>query len=153
MASTTSLTVKMEANGHHTFSAELFREVTVRPHIPPSSQILWACYKRWNGKTILACSWAPPSTFSSVQLCCLMSSDVGWHIRDKLRPTPKHGSIRLYVHGNPGRSPRLSHSSWTMKNYDHLQFEDSYGCTVLDMPESRERAARQAKQWSQAACF
>ena len=26
-------------------------------------------------------------------LCCLMSSDVGWHIRDKLRPMPKHGSI------------------------------------------------------------
>ena len=28
-------------------------------------------------------------------LCCLMSSDVGWHvtfIRDKLRPMPKHGS-------------------------------------------------------------
>ena len=25
--------------------------------------------------------------------CCLMSSDVSWHIRDKLRPMPKHGSI------------------------------------------------------------
>ena len=25
--------------------------------------------------------------------CCLMSSDVGWYIRDKLRPIPKHGSI------------------------------------------------------------
>ena len=24
---------------------------------------------------------------------CLMSSDVGWHIRDKLWPMPKHGSI------------------------------------------------------------
>ena len=36
----------------------------------------------------------------SVRLCCLMSSDVGWHIRDKLRPVPKHGSINLYVHGN-----------------------------------------------------
>ena len=53
---------------------------------------------------------------------CLMSSDVSWHIRDKLRPMPKHGSIILYVHGNrrlvrtdsPGRPPRLSHSSWTM---------------------------------------
>ena len=31
---------------------------------------------------------------------CLMSSDVGWHIRDKLRPMPKHGSINLYVHGS-----------------------------------------------------
>ena len=25
--------------------------------------------------------------------CCLMSSDVSWHIRDKLWPMPKHGSI------------------------------------------------------------
>jgi len=31
---------------------------------------------------------------------CLMSSDVSWHIRDKLWPIPKHGSIILYVHGN-----------------------------------------------------
>ena len=31
---------------------------------------------------------------------CLMSSDVSWHIRDKLRPMSKHGSINLYVHGN-----------------------------------------------------
>ena len=31
---------------------------------------------------------------------CLMSSDVGWHIKDKLRPMPKHGSINLYVHGS-----------------------------------------------------
>ena len=34
------------------------------------------------------------------RLCCLMSSDVVWHIWDKLRPMPKHGSILLYVHGN-----------------------------------------------------
>ena len=32
--------------------------------------------------------------------CWLMSSDVSWHIRDKLWPVPKHGSINLYVHGN-----------------------------------------------------
>ena len=50
--------------------------------------------------------------------CCLVSSDVSWHIRDKLWPMPKHGSLNLYVHGNqklvrtdsPGRPPRLSHS-------------------------------------------
>ena len=53
-----------------------------------------------------------------------MSSDVSWHIRDKLRPMPKHGSVLFYVHGNqkarvrtdsPGWPPRLSHSSWTMR--------------------------------------
>ena len=31
---------------------------------------------------------------------CLMSSDVMRHIRDKLWPMPKHGSINLYVHEN-----------------------------------------------------
>ena len=31
---------------------------------------------------------------------CLMSSDVSWHIRDKLWPMPKHGAINLYIHGN-----------------------------------------------------
>ena len=31
---------------------------------------------------------------------CLMASDVGWHMRDKLRPMREHGSILLYVHGN-----------------------------------------------------
>ena len=30
---------------------------------------------------------------------CLISSDISWHIRDKLWPMPKH-SIQLYVHGN-----------------------------------------------------
>ena len=51
---------------------------------------------------------------------CLMSSDVIWHIRDKLWPMPKHGSVILYVHDrrlvrtdSPGRPPRLSHRSWT----------------------------------------
>ena len=33
------------------------------------------------------------TSLSLLLLCCLMSSDVGWHIRDKLRPMPKHGSI------------------------------------------------------------
>ena len=40
-------------------------------------------------KTMMMMSW------------CLMSSDVSWHIRDKLWPMLKHGSISLYVHGNP----------------------------------------------------
>ena len=60
-------------------------------------------------------------------LCCLMSSDVGWHIGDKLRPMLKLGSILLYVHGNhkarydgkprTAAPPRLSHSSWTLGAY------------------------------------
>ena len=42
----------------------------------------------------------PPSHRRGWMKCCLMSSDVSWHIRDKLWPMPKHGSIILYVHGN-----------------------------------------------------
>ena len=48
---------------------------------------------------------------------CLMSSDVSWHIRDKLWPMPKHGSIILYVHGNQkaryGGQPRTATSTLT----------------------------------------
>ena len=28
---------------------------------------------------------------------CLMSSDVIWHIRDRLWPMPKHGSIKIHI--------------------------------------------------------
>ena len=36
-----------------------------------------------------------PITFSLMMMSwCLMSSDVIWHIRDKLWPMPKHGSIK-----------------------------------------------------------
>ena len=52
---------------------------------------------------------------------CLMSSDVSWHIRDKLWPMPKHGSINLRPRkpeGSLGRTAQdvhlISHSSWTM---------------------------------------
>ena len=67
-----------------------------------------------------------PEKFISVQLCCLMSSDVG---RDKLWPMRKHGSMLLYVHkktiklvrtDSPGRPPRLSHSSWNMSRKRRL---------------------------------
>ena len=45
--------------------------------------------------------WPLPSEGHSVMMkWCLVSSDVRWHIRDKLRPMPKHGSINLYVHGS-----------------------------------------------------
>ena len=44
---------------------------------------------------------------------CLMSSDVSWHIRDKLWPMTKHGSIIPYVHGKPegslGRTAQDGH--------------------------------------------
>ena len=60
---------------------------------------------------------------TDVVKCCLMSSDVSWHIRDKLWPVPKHGSINLYVHGNQKArydgQPRTSTSTLTqLLNYD-----------------------------------
>ena len=84
---------------------------------------------------VWVCFWCAQSLSSSVLgseqqlllLCCLMSSDVGWHIRDKLRPMSKHGSVdqysftstetrRLVRMDSPGRPPQLSHSSWTMRS-------------------------------------
>ena len=56
---------------------------------PPSSKISWSFDLTWN----LECQ-------SAVVKWCLMSSDVSWHIRDKLWPMPKHGSVNLYIHGN-----------------------------------------------------
>ena len=44
--------------------------------------------------------WHLPVPKMMMMSWCLMSSDVIWHIRDKLWPIPKHGSIILYVHGN-----------------------------------------------------
>ena len=41
-----------------------------------------------------------PIADSFLVKCCLMSSDVSWHIRGRLWPMPKHGSITVYVHGN-----------------------------------------------------
>ena len=47
-------------------------------------------------------SLAPDITFFPLMMnnWYLMSSDVSWHIRDKLWPMPKQGSIILYVYGN-----------------------------------------------------
>ena len=39
-------------------------------------------------------------TSTMVMMQSFMSSDIGWHIRDKLWPMPKHGSMLLYVHRN-----------------------------------------------------
>ena len=48
----------------------------------------------------LQMSWSRFITWQMMMSWCLMSSDVMRHIRDKLWPMPKHGSINLYVHGN-----------------------------------------------------
>ena len=66
----------------------------------------------------------------SVHLCCLMSSDVGWHIWDKLETNAEarfniasSETRRLVRTDSEGRPPRLSHSSWTMVR--------SFWCTML----------------------
>ena len=54
-----------------------------------SDNLMWLVhYKVWLGMVMMMMKW------------CLMSSDVSWHIRDKLRPVPKHGLLILYIHGN-----------------------------------------------------
>ena len=58
---------------------------------------------------------------------CLMSSDVSWHIRNKLWPIPKDGSINFFVHGNQKArqdgQPRTSTSTLTqLLNYDETSW-------------------------------
>ena len=65
---------------------------------------------------------------------CLMSSDVGWHIRDKLFSCDQCRSMvqysftstetrRLVRTDSPGRLPRLSHSSWNMDQGQQVLFD------------------------------
>ena len=88
---------------------------------------------------------------------CLMSSDVGWHIRDKLWPMPKRmvqysftstETRRLVRTDSPGRPHRLSRSSsWIMSlrawtyvnytNYHHWQQVASHVCDSAVSPRER----------------
>ena len=54
--------------------------LSLAQHHLPALDLFWANFFLWDHDT--------------------KSSDVDWHIRDKLKPMPKHGSILLYVHGN-----------------------------------------------------
>ena len=68
-----------------------------------SSEGFWVCTEFYSGEIS---GWAQsqtcnghPSTWWSCSIFffffmwCLVSSDVGWHIRDKLRPMREHGSV------------------------------------------------------------
>ena len=110
---------------------------------------------------------------------CLMSSEIRWHIRDKLRPMPKHGSVLLYVHGNqkarqdgqPWTATSTLHSSWTMTAHTWPHLDSPRGwrwsrqspCSAeCGSPEGRcgpvacarcagSRAARGGPGWGAAA--
>ena len=62
----------------------------------------WTQQQTWLPATITLPRGMPemPAEMMMMMSWCLMSSDVSWHIRDKLWPMKKHGSINLYVHGN-----------------------------------------------------
>ena len=64
--------------------------------------------------------------FLVVVMCCLMSSDVSWHVRDKLWPMPKHGSIILYIHAET-----LHYASCSIS--DPRKPEGSLGRTAQDV--------------------
>ena len=53
-----------------------------------------ACVCTWTGTTEFSDGEMLLSLLSLLMSWCLMSSDVIWHIRDKLWPMPKHGSIK-----------------------------------------------------------
>ena len=53
------------------------------PHLNRLTELLMIIFSAYDFKWVMMMmSW------------CLMSSDVIWHIRDKLWPMPKHGSIK-----------------------------------------------------------
>ena len=59
----------------------------------------WSNYSHWKLPKIIVCRSVSLYTllpFPEMMMMswCLMSSDVIWHIRDKLWPMPKHGSIK-----------------------------------------------------------
>ena len=66
--------------------------------------VSYKAFSVWKGYCFILASWnSVNSIFMAVPVIyclllllswCLMSSDVIWHIRDKLWPMPKHGSIR-----------------------------------------------------------
>ena len=66
-----------------------------------------------------------------------MSSDVSWHIRDKLRPMPKHGSTLLYVHGNRGSL------GWTAQDSHH----DSHTAPELWTPLAQHTSFNTLDNW------
>ena len=57
----------------------------------------WLCKKKGVEGTLLLFSFTSSAISTAMMMmmmkCCLMSSGVSWHIRDKLRPMPRHGSI------------------------------------------------------------
>ena len=100
--------------------------VRVQLHLPPlrSLDLLISPGTLRNRVMMMMMSW------------CLMSSDVIWHIRDKLWPMPKHGSIILYVHGNQKArydgQPRKSTSTLTqLLNYEKPGDDDELMLNVL----------------------
>ena len=81
------------------------------------------------------------------RLCCLMSSGVGWHIRDKLRPMPKHGSMIIALlsrkpEGSLGRTAQDGHLTQL------LNYERNPSTTHPDMAVSGGRSLPQKLKWN-----
>ena len=68
---------------------------------------------------------------------CLMSSDVSWHIRDKLWPMPKHGSIILYVHWNQRTAQDVHLDSHTAPEL----------CAAVSLYVIRRKAGGMIRHW------
>ena len=84
-------TVSLDVKQHSTNSTKFYVRRAVRASRPGHVRIICSGRRRCaSGRfgMMMMMKW------------CIMSSDVSWHIRDKLWPMPKHGSVYLYVHGN-----------------------------------------------------
>ena len=97
----------------------------------------------------------PHQSYMMMMKWCLMSSDVSWHIRDKLWPMPKHASIILYPASTETRrfvrtdsSVRTATSTHTqLLNYDVSYMQTVYAYTCLKTCQAGcSRAWRKSRQ-------
>ena len=100
-----------------------------------STETAWFIRDGVGGGGELDRPWEPKPAFLFIMMMmkwCLMSSDVSWHIRDKLWPMPKHGSIILYVHRNQkARSDGQPRTATSTAQDGHL---DSHTVPELCLP-------------------
>ena len=62
-------------------------------HLQTPPNQLFQCPRRFPVHDLKQTCKKKTNPYIMMMKWCLMSSDVSWHIRDELRPMPKHGSI------------------------------------------------------------
>ena len=67
-----------------------------------------------------------------------MSSDVGWHIRDKLWPMPKHSLMLLYIHRNQKAHYDRKLIIWFFFNNRYKSTVQIYNSEIPELSEEQQ---------------